>query len=109
MNLLVNATQAIEGPGEIKIHTYAVDSRVVVEIVDTGKGIPREDRNRIFDPGFTTKGVRVGTGLGLAIVHRIIEEHDGRIDVDSEVGRGSTFRVSLPQRRPTEDFGLFPI
>jgi signal transduction histidine kinase len=98
MNLLVNAAQAIEGPGEIRLRTYANNSHAVVEISDTGKGIPAEDRIRIFDPGFTTKGVGVGTGLGLSIVHRIIEEHHGSIEVESEVGKGSTFRVSLPIR-----------
>ena len=99
MNLLVNAAQSIQGTGEIRLRTYAVNSHAIVEISDTGTGIPPEDRMRIFDPGFTTKGVHVGTGLGLAIVHRIIEEHNGSIEVESEVGRGSTFRVSLPIRR----------
>ena len=102
MNLLVNAAQAIEGPGEIQIQTYAKDSHIVVEISDTGAGIAPQNRPRIFDPGFTTKGVRVGTGLGLAIVHRIIEEHHGSIEVESEMGRGSTFRVSLPMRSVAE-------
>lgn len=100
MNLLVNAAQAIEGSGEIRIRTYTNDSHAVVSISDSGIGIPQENRGRIFDPGFTTKGVRVGTGLGLAIVHRIVEEHHGMIEVDSEVGRGTTFRVSLPIHAP---------
>ena len=104
MNLLVNATQAIEGSGTIQLRTYASNSHVVVEISDTGMGIPLEDQIQIFDPGFTTKGVGVGTGLGLAIVQRIIEEHRGSIEVESEVGRGSTFRVSLPMRR-SQDIG----
>jgi len=101
MNLLVNAAQAIEGPGEIRIRTYTSNSHAVVAISDSGIGIPPENRNRIFDPGFTTKGVKVGTGLGLAIVHRIIEEHHGTIEVDSKVGGGTTFRVSLPMHAPS--------
>jgi signal transduction histidine kinase len=98
MNLIVNAAQAIEGRGEIRIQTYTRNSHAVVAISDSGAGIPPESRARIFDPGFTTKGVKVGMGLGLAIVHGIIEEHQGTIEVESEVGRGSTFRVSLPIR-----------
>jgi len=98
MNLLVNAAQAIKGAGEIRLRTFTSNSHAIVEISDTGTGIPPEDLTRIFDPGFTTKGVRVGIGLGLAIVHRIVEEHRGSIEVESEVGRGSTFRVSLPMR-----------
>lgn len=96
MNLLLNAVQAIPERGTITIKTSVDGSRAVVEIADTGVGIPQNHLDRIFDPGFTTKGVKVGTGLGLAIVHRIIEEHGGTIDVQSEVGAGSTFRISLP-------------
>lgn len=96
MNLLVNAAQAIQQTGEIRLRTFTNNDRAIVEISDTGSGIRREDLVRIFDPGFTTKGVRVGMGLGLAIVHGIVEEHRGTIEVESEVGRGSTFRVSLP-------------
>jgi signal transduction histidine kinase len=96
MNLLVNAIQAIDGPGEIRLKTYAANGAVVVEISDNGMGIPAVNLQKIFDPGFTTKGVRVGTGLGLSIVYRIIREHNGKIEVESEPGRGSTFRVILP-------------
>ncbi len=98
MNLLVNASQAIEGKGEIHLKTFATEDDVVVEITDTGEGIPQENLGRIFDPGFTTKGVKVGTGLGLSIVRRILDEHDGKIEVESEVGEGSTFRAILPLR-----------
>jgi signal transduction histidine kinase len=66
--------------------------------LDTGKGIGPENLVKIFDPGFTTKGVGVGSGLGLAICYRIVKEHGGRIEVQSELGRGSTFTITLPVR-----------
>ncbi len=96
MNLLLNAIQAIEGPGKVTIRTYERDATVVIEIIDDGVGIPPENLHRIFDPGFTTKGVKVGTGLGLSIAFRIVENHGGTIEVESEPGVGSTFRVKLP-------------
>ena len=68
----------------------------MVRITDSGKGIPASDVGRIFDPGFTRKGVGVGTGLGLSISYQIIERHKGRISVDSLVGEGSTFEIRLP-------------
>jgi signal transduction histidine kinase len=98
MNLLVNAGHAIEGKGDIFIRTWAAGERVAVELRDTGKGIPPEHLARIFDPGFTTKGVGVGTGLGLSIVHGIVDEHRGTIEVESEIGKGTTFRVWLPTK-----------
>jgi two-component system, NtrC family, sensor kinase len=96
MNLLVNAIQAIDEEGTIHVRSYALDNSVVVEIKDSGVGIPAENLPRIFEPGFTTKGVKVGIGLGLSIAYRIIREHNGKIDVESEPGKGSTFRVVLP-------------
>jgi signal transduction histidine kinase len=96
MNLLINACQAIKQHGQVFVSTRQNGDDVVVEIRDTGAGIPREDLARIFDPGFTTKGSGVGVGLGLAIVHRIIEEHRGSIRVQSEPGQGSTFTMRLP-------------
>ncbi len=97
MNLLMNAAQAIEEEtGEILIKTACQKDQVLVEIRDTGKGIPEEQLEKIFDPGFTTKGVGVGTGLGLSIVYQIIERHQGRIEVKSQVGRGASFTVWLP-------------
>ena len=96
LNLLINARQAIEGKGTITISTSTKDDRVYVEIEDTGRGIAREHLAKIFDPGFTTKGVGVGTGLGLSICYQIIQDHHGEILVESEVGKGTTFTVVLP-------------
>jgi len=98
MNILVNASQAIEDKGDIYIKTYTDDGYIVIELSDTGKGIPKEILDKIFDPGFTTKGAGVGTGLGLSIVYQIIEEHKGRIEVESELGKGTTFRIKLPPK-----------
>ncbi len=103
MNLLVNASQAIDGPGDIFVNAAQQDEFVTIVIRDTGRGIAPEDLGRVFDPGFTTKGVGVGTGLGLSIVHQIVEAHHGSIKVSSELGSGTTFRVRLPVRlEPTE-------
>lgn len=96
MNLLVNACQAIEGEGEVKIRTSADIEKIEIAITDTGKGIPPEIRTKIFDPFFTTKPVGVGTGLGLSISYKIIKEHQGDILLDSAVGKGTTFTVRLP-------------
>jgi signal transduction histidine kinase len=98
MNLLVNSAQAINGEGRITIRTFREGDIVNVQFSDTGSGIRPENLSRIFDPGFTTKGVGVGTGLGLSIVFQIVHDHGGNIDVDSEVGKGSTFTVRLPIR-----------
>ncbi|AGC41556.1 sensory box histidine kinase/response regulator [Myxococcus stipitatus DSM 14675] len=105
LNLVVNAAQAIpEGSAhrhEIRLATRRDGrSRVVVEVQDTGVGIPREVIDRIFDPFFTTKPVGVGTGLGLSICHSIIHGLGGEITVDSELGKGTTFRVALPTMEP---------
>jgi PAS domain S-box-containing protein len=102
LNLLINAVQAIpEGRPEahsVRAATgvYALDGRAMIEISDDGQGISPELRARIFDPFFTTKPVGVGTGLGLSICHGIVVAMGGEIAVESEVGRGSTFRVLLP-------------
>ncbi len=96
MNLLVNAAQAIKGKGVIKVKTSAENNRAVIEIYDTGEGIPHENLSRIFEPFFTTKPVGKGTGLGLAVAYAIIQKHGGDIKVDSEVGKGTCFSVSIP-------------
>jgi PAS domain S-box-containing protein len=104
VNLLVNAADAIpDGAAErheIRVHTYdAPDERVVVEVTDTGAGIAKEVLGRVFDPFFTTKPVGAGTGLGLSICRRIVTALGGELSVESELGRGSTFRVALPASR----------
>ncbi len=96
LNLLVNASQAIKDKGEIKIATHREGKSVFIEIQDNGTGISAEHLKRVFDPGFTTKGVGVGTGLGLSICYQIIQDHRGEIKVESEVGRGTTFTIILP-------------
>jgi two-component system NtrC family sensor kinase len=97
MNLLVNAAQAIDEHGKITIRTAEDDAHVWVEIQDTGKGIKPEHLNRIFDPFFTTKPVGKGTGLGLSLAYGIVKKHDGHIEVKSELGVGTTFKVVLPK------------
>jgi two-component system NtrC family sensor kinase len=96
MNLLVNAAQAIEHRGEIHITSGVEGDEAVVRITDTGAGMSPETRARLFTPFFTTKPAGQGTGLGLSICYVIINRHNGRIDVESEPGRGSTFTVRLP-------------
>lgn len=96
LNLFMNSRQAIEDRGKLTISTRHEQDWVIVDISDTGKGIEPDDVKRIFDPGFTTKGVGVGTGLGLSIVYQIIEEHQGEITVESKVGIGTKFTIRLP-------------
>ena len=100
LNLLVNAAQALpEGhasANEIRVATNTRGDRVAIEVTDTGPGIPPEAMGRLFTPFYTTKPVGVGTGLGLSICHRIVTGLGGEITVDTEVGRGTTFRVILP-------------
>jgi two-component system, NtrC family, sensor kinase len=98
MNLLMNARQAIAGKGTIAIDTYLDDSsnRVNIRISDTGSGIADEVIDKIFDPFFTTKPVGEGTGLGLSVSYGIIQDHNGRIEVQSQPGTGTTFMVCLP-------------
>jgi len=104
MNLLINACQSIQGKGEIRIQTSLCNQRVQVSISDTGTGIKEEHLKKIFDPGFTTKGVGVGTGLGLSISARIIQDHQGKIDVETELGKGTTFTISLPVNSVRESY-----
>ncbi|MDD5248928.1 MAG: ATP-binding protein [Rhodocyclaceae bacterium] len=99
LNLLVNAAQAIETQGTITIRTSADADEVRIAISDTGCGIAPEHLNRVFDPFFTTKPVGTGTGLGLSITYSIVRKHHGRIEVESEPGKGTTFRVILPIRQ----------
>lgn len=96
MNLLVNASQAIEGQGQISIRTTSSEAEVRIEIEDSGRGIPPENLGRIFEPFFTTKPAVKGTGLGLSVTYGIIKHHGGDIQVRSEPGCGATFTITLP-------------
>ena len=96
MNILMNACQAIENKGKITISTEIDNDNLVVKIKDNGKGIKKENLNKIFDAGFTTKSVGVGTGLGLAISSKIIAKHNGTIRVLSEENKGTEFIITIP-------------
>jgi two-component system NtrC family sensor kinase len=100
MNLLVNAGHAIKERGTISISTGAADGWVWVAVADTGGGIAPEHLNRIFEPFFTTKPVGSGTGLGLSLSYGIVNKHGGKIEVASELGKGTRFTVRLPQTPP---------
>jgi len=102
LNLINNAAQATAaGKGVIQLTTRREGpGHVAVEVADNGKGIPPEVLPKIFDPFFTTKEVGKGTGLGLSIVYKIVEQHGGRISVDSTVGVGTRFTVVLPLQPP---------
>lgn len=100
MNLLLNAAQAIEKHGVITIRTGQEGDQVWIEIADTGQGIDPKNINRIFDPFFTTKPVGQGTGLGLSLSYNIIEKHLGKIEVHSQLNKGTVFRIWLPVRQP---------
>jgi two-component system, NtrC family, sensor kinase len=96
MNLLVNAAQAIEDDGTVRIQTISNGKTVSVSVTDSGKGISPENLKKIFDPFFTTKPIGEGTGLGLSISHGIVEKHRGTIAVDNIPGEGTTFTITLP-------------
>jgi signal transduction histidine kinase len=99
LNLLLNAVQAMEGPGTVRVEIGSRDGYASVVVSDTGRGIPAQNLPNIFRPFYTTKGD--GTGLGLSLARRIVEDHHGRIEVSSVVGKGSKFTVLLPFQIPT--------
>jgi two-component system, NtrC family, sensor kinase len=101
MNLIVNAVHAMADTPypTLTLTTSVEQGELRVSLADNGKGIAPEHLDKIFDPGFTTKGRGVGTGLGLALCYRIVEKHDGRLSVVSQVGQGATFTLALPLRR----------
>jgi signal transduction histidine kinase len=98
LNMLNNASQAMDGQGEIRLKTWYDDESVYASVADNGRGIAEEHLTKIFDPFFTTKKVGEGTGLGLAIVYKIVKEHDGDIQVRSMPGQGTTFTVRFPRQ-----------
>jgi CheY-like chemotaxis protein len=95
VNMIYNAIDAMPSGGEIRMSSQEANGRVVLTITDSGTGMTPEVKSRLFDPFFTTKG-KGGTGMGMAVSFGIIRRHNGSIDVESEPGRGTTFRISLP-------------
>ncbi|MFN2533275.1 MAG: ATP-binding protein [Pyrinomonadaceae bacterium] len=104
VNMIYNAVDAMPEGGEIHLSTHETHDRVVIQITDTGTGMGSEVKSRLFDPFFTTKGKK-GTGMGLAVSFGIVRRHEGSIDVESEPGHGTTFRISLPKVARTTLFG----
>lgn len=98
MNILINACQSIDKSGQIAITTTLEGNNLTVKIKDSGKGIAPEKLDKIFTAGYTTKGVGVGTGLGLAISEKIIQKHNGQITVNSELGKGTEFIITIPSK-----------
>jgi two-component system, NtrC family, sensor kinase len=104
MNLLVNAAHAITAErGTITIRSGVDQDHVWVEVADNGSGIPKDIVGRIFDPFFTTKPVGKGTGLGLSLSYGIVKKHHGHIEVSSQPGEGTTFRISVPIKHPAAE------
>ncbi len=94
--LLRNANEAIEIAGEIVLRTEVNGNEIIFSVTDDGRGIPADDVDNVFDPGYTAWNLNVGTGLGLAICYQVSQDHKGRIEVESEVGKGSKFTFSFP-------------
>ncbi len=105
MNIIINAAEAMDGKGTLSLSS-SMDSdgtHIEAKITDTGHGIKEEDKKRLFEPFFSTKEVGKGTGLGLAISYSIIQKHQGTIEVESQEGKGSTFKVKVPVLRESKD------
>lgn len=99
LNLILNARDAMEHGGTLRLRSWLEGEAVRVEVADSGIGIAPENLTRIFDPFYTTKGAKKGTGLGLSVTYGIVQEHGGEIEVDSELGRGTRFRIEFPLGR----------
>lgn len=100
MTLLLNAGEAIDGKGIVTVSASSGEDHVLIRASDTGRGIPREQLDRLFDIGFTKSGDRVRLNVGLANVQAVIAKHHGAVQVQSEVGRGTSFDIRLPLRQP---------
>ncbi len=105
VNMVFNAVDAMPDGGQLTLGAFDIDESVVIMIADTGSGMPAEVKSRIFDPFFTTKG-KAGMGLGLAVSFGIIRRHEGSVQVDSEVGVGTKFMISLPKAEVTEEANI---
>ncbi|MBQ8635946.1 hypothetical protein IJX73_02695 [bacterium] len=103
MNILDNAQDAMPQGGTLTINTFKDKDNVKIEFIDTGSGIPKENLKRIFDPFFTTKAVGKGTGLGMSISYRVINDHNGNIEAESEIGKGTKFTITLPIVHESKD------
>jgi signal transduction histidine kinase len=103
VNLITNAVQAMEHGGTLTLETATTDEATQVRVSDTGCGIPADLLSRIFEPFFTTKPQGKGTGLGLYNIKNVIHHLHGTIDVDSQVGRGSTFTITFPHESDAND------
>jgi signal transduction histidine kinase len=109
VNLMLNAYQSMPQGGSLEIRTWAQDNKVYVAFSDKGTGIPQEHLDRIFDPFFTTKEPGEGTGLGLSVSYGIVQRHNGHIEVESQVGQGSTFTVHLPVLPDAATAAVWPL
>ena len=96
INLSLNACEAMPNGGTLMLTTSLVDARIVVEVIDTGCGIKKEHLDKVLEPFFTTKPVGKGTGLGLSVSYGIVEQHGGTLEVESQEGKGTTFKITLP-------------
>jgi signal transduction histidine kinase len=105
INLITNACHATPSGGRITVGTRVQDAQLLVEVRDTGAGMPADVASRVFEPFFTTKPDGKGTGLGLSIVQGIVENHGGRIVVESSPGQGSVFSIALPVARAGSNDG----
>jgi signal transduction histidine kinase len=109
INIILNALDAMPQGGKLRIELSQAGREAAVRITDTGMGIKAEHLSHIFDPFFTTKGIGKGTGLGLSISYAIIKEHEGRIQVESEPGKGTSFTIVIPMDlhvRKTDDLTI---